>query len=157
MTTDPHQDFSYSTSSSINSIDIPVKNIDLESSLDSYSNLFDKDLHNFTTSSKISFVNRDDQQLEKNALSTVDHNRTFIKDTSRKIINIFTGKPISPNPWRKLCTKNVQHEKRIDDIVPIHGLSPDPEINQDKLRNQIVTRQSQRYFHFCIFFSLKYI
>jgi hypothetical protein len=80
--TDPHQEISLSTSS-----------------LDSYEHLFNKNLQNFTTSSEISFVNCDNERFEQN-------NRTFTKDVATTIINIFTGKPISPNPWRKLCTKN---------------------------------------------------
>jgi hypothetical protein len=102
---DHHRDLSLSTSSSSDVVKLPIKITNLESSLDSYSNIFNKAEHNFTASSEISFV--DIEQVDKNP---VDHNRTFTKEISTTIINAFTGKPISPNPWRKLCTKNIQRQ-----------------------------------------------
>jgi hypothetical protein len=139
--TDHHRDFSFSISS-IDPTDISSKNPDFESSLDSYSNLFNKDQHHFTTSSEVSFVNLDDEQLNENPLTAVDHNRTFTKEITKTIFNIFTGKPISPNPWRKLCTKYIQHQIETD-VIPIQVFSPDSPSNQD----QTVTSQSRRYFH----------
>ncbi len=82
------------------------KQLELESSsLDSYSNFINKEINNFTTSSEISVIKLDNE--------IDDNNRTFIKEISTNIINAFTGKPISPNPWSKLCTKPVP------DLVPI--------------------------------------
>lgn len=72
-----------------------------ESSLDSYSKLFDRNEQNFTTSSEIPLIT-------KEILSPYSHNRTFTKEKTTTMINAFTGKPISPNPWRKLSTKNIQ-------------------------------------------------
>ncbi|CAF1119924.1 unnamed protein product [Rotaria sordida] len=137
--TDDHQDFSFSTLSS----------------LDSYSNIFDRAQHNFTASSEIPSINLDDEELEKNLLPTINHNRTFTKEISKPIINAFTGKPISPNPWRKLCTKNSQHQIQTHEIIPIEIISINSDINmkqpkhektvpQDQFNNKIVTRQSRR-------------
>jgi hypothetical protein len=167
--TDHHRDFSFTTLSSIDPNDIPLKTSDFESSLESYSNLFDKDRHNFSASSEISFANHNDEQFDKNPSSTVDHNRTFTKEISRTIINAFTGKPISPNPWRKLCTKNVHHRTETHIAIPIELSSPVTHLNQEKsmeqistsndhmfclatpqgqFNNRIVTRQSRRYVYF---------
>ncbi len=85
----PDEDFS----SLIYSNDCSRKISEFESSLDSYSTFFNREINNFTTSS----------EFEDNRLST----ETFIKETSTTIINAFTGKPISPYPWAKLCTKPV--------------------------------------------------
>jgi hypothetical protein len=52
--TDPHRDFSCSTVSSIDLIDIPIKNIDFESSLESHFNFFDKTQDDCTSNSAIS-------------------------------------------------------------------------------------------------------
>jgi hypothetical protein len=145
--TDSHRDFSCSTASSIDPIDIPIKNIDFESSsLDSYSNFFDKAQHDFTTSSEISFINLDNEPFDQNPLSTVDHNQTFTKEISKTIINIFTGKRISTNPWGKLCTKNIQQEKPIDDMIPIEVFSPNPERNQEKSIDKININNNRIFF-----------
>jgi len=114
--TDSHRDFSCSSLSSINIT--PSQKNDIESSLDSYQNIFDKDQNNFSTSTTISAIIHDEEPLDQNL------NRTFTKEISRTIINIFTGKPISPNPWRKLCSKHVQHQIEPDFFVPAHILSP---------------------------------
>ncbi|CAF4769038.1 unnamed protein product [Rotaria sp. Silwood1] len=151
--TDDCRDFSFSTLSSIDPINIPLKNTDFESSLDSYSNVFDKVQHNFTTSSEIPCTNLNNEELDKNALPTVNHNRTFTKEVSKPMINAFTGKPISPNPWRKLCTKNVQDQIHTDVVIPIEILPINSDIKspnkdkttlQDQFNNRIVTRQSRR-------------
>ena len=105
--TDHHLDFSFSTTSSVDVADIVLKNADFDSSLDSYSNLFNKDKQNFSVSSEISRLYNDDDKL----------NGTFTK-TAKSIINIFTGKPISPNPWRKLCSKTISHQTETDIIIP---------------------------------------
>lgn len=128
--TDDHRDFSFSTISSVDPTDIPLKTVDFESSLDSYSKLFDKAQHNFTASSEISYINRNSEESDKNPLSTVDHNRTFTKEKSRTLINAFTGKPISPNPWRKLCTKKIQEPVETDAVISIEIASKSPEIQQ---------------------------
>ncbi|CAF3885049.1 unnamed protein product [Rotaria sp. Silwood1] len=150
--TDDCRDFSFSTLSSIDPINIPLKNTDFESSLDSYSNVFDKVQHNFTTSSEIPCTNLNNEELDKNALPTVNHNRTFTKEVSKPMINAFTGKPISPNPWRKLCTKNVQDQIHTDVVIPIEILPINSDIKspnkdkttlQDQFNNRIVTRQSR--------------
>jgi hypothetical protein len=92
---DSQRDFSCSSlSSSLNRKDIQFNNIELESSLESSSNFFDKNQHHFSTSSEISFINPNIERLDKNPLSTADCNRTFTKEIPRPIINIFTGKPI---------------------------------------------------------------
>ncbi|CAF3842644.1 unnamed protein product [Rotaria sp. Silwood1] len=134
--TDDCRDFSFSTLSSIDPINIPLKNTDFESSLDSYSNVFDKAQHNFTTSSEIPCTNLNNEELDKNVLPTVNHNRTFTKEVSKPMINAFTGKPISPNPWRKLCTKNVQDQIHTDVVIPIEILPINSDIkspNKDKI------------------------
>jgi hypothetical protein len=95
------EDFSYSIRSR--------KILEFESSLDSYSTFFNREINNFTTSS----------EFEDNPLST----ETFIKETSTTIINAFTGKPISPNPWAKLCTKPIPHHLE-QDLIPIQTVSP---------------------------------
>ena len=148
MTDDP-EDFSFLTSSSVDSIKVPLKNIDFDSSLDSYSNLFDKAKHNFSASSEKSIIHCNNEQLDKNPLSTVDYNQTFIKEFSKTIINAFTGKPISPNPWRKLSTKNVQHQMDTEKIVPIEVLPSRSEIkspNQDKGTKRIVSGDNPDFF-----------
>ncbi|CAF4263952.1 unnamed protein product [Rotaria sp. Silwood2] len=151
--TDDYRDFSVSTLSSIDPIDIPLKNIDFESSLDSYSNVFDRVQHNFTASSEIPCIILNNEEVDKNPLPTVDHNRTFTKEISKPIINAFTGKPISPNPWRKLCTKNVQHHIDTDIVIPIETFPINSDIQQpiedkmilqDQFNNKRVTRQSRR-------------
>ena len=64
--TDPHRDFSCSSSSSINLIPSHNnKKVDIESSLDSYENIFDKDQNNFTTSTIISTINLDNEPLDQ--------------------------------------------------------------------------------------------
>jgi hypothetical protein len=120
--TDSHRDFSCSSSSSINII--PSQKIDFESSLDSYKNVFDKNQNNFTTSTTISDIILDEEPLDQNL------NRTFTKEISRTIINVFTGKPISPNPWRKLCSKNVQHQIEPDFFVPAQILTSNSAVEQ---------------------------
>lgn len=60
-----------------------------ESTLDSYSELFARDAKNFSTSTELNREKAD---------------RTFTKAITGTLINAFTGKPISPNPWRKLST-----------------------------------------------------
>ncbi|CAF3277725.1 unnamed protein product [Rotaria socialis] len=142
---DDHRDFSFATVSSINPIDIPFKITDVESSLDSYSNLFDRAQHNFTASSELSYSNLDNDESDKNPVSTVNHNRTFTKEISKTMINAFTGKPISPNPWRKLCTKNVRHQieifsKNSESI----SSKQDKTIPQRQLNDERVARQSRR-------------
>jgi hypothetical protein len=106
--TDHHQDLSLSTSSSSDVIKLPIQKTNLELSLDSYSNIFNKAQHNFTASSEISFL--DIEEVDKN------HNRTFTKELCTTIINAFTGKPISPNPWRKLCTKSQIVRNKFENI-----------------------------------------
>ncbi|CAF2119694.1 unnamed protein product [Rotaria magnacalcarata] len=142
---DGHRDFSFSTVSSIDPIDIPFKITDVESSLDSYSNLFDRAQHNFTASSELSYSNLNNDESDKNPVSTVNHNRTFTKEISKTMINAFTGKPISPNPWRKLCTKNVRHQigifsKNSESI----SSKQDKTIPQGQLNDGIVARPSRR-------------
>lgn len=143
---DPSQDLSFSissSSSSINPSNIQLKNTTFESSLDSYSIAFNKADHNFTTSSEVSFINLDDEQFDENPLTNPDLNETFVKSKSRTIINIFTGKPISPNPFRKLCSKNIQHQIETDNIS-IQGLAPAYKPNLPQ-QDKTVTRQSRRY------------
>lgn len=126
--------------------EIPIKHFDLESSIDSYSTLFNKNKQNFTASSEISFVNHENDQLDENPQSTGVHDRTFTKKVSKTIINAFTGKPISPNPWRKLSTKSIQQETQPYPIVPIQVRSSRSEKanSSDQFHNKITTRQSPK-------------
>jgi len=128
---DSSESFSCTKLSTNQQEEIPIKDhFDFESSIDSYSTLFDKNKQNFTASSEISFVNLDD--------------RTFTKQVSKTIINAFTGKPISPNPWRKLSTKSIQQQAQPYPIVPIQIRSE---------TNQITTRLSPKYDDVCLFFQ----
>lgn len=129
--TDRYKDLTSSSSS---------KNVNFDSSLESYSNFFDKDLHNFANSSEISLITRDQEVIDQNP-SPSNLNETFTK-TSRTIINAFTGKPISPNPWRKLCSKNT--------IIPIQTFSSDVTTKEKNNKLSSSRRQlpaSPRYFH----------
>ncbi|CAF0845365.1 unnamed protein product [Adineta steineri] len=143
--TEHNRDLSFTTLSSIDSIDIPLKTTDFDLSLESYRNLFNKDKHNFTASSEISFENHHNE----NPLLD-NHNRTFTKEISKTLVNAFTGKPISPNPWRKLCTKNIQQHIETDIPIPIEIFSPNPRLNKEKIipqdqsNNGIKTRQRRR-------------
>lgn len=117
--------------------------LDLESSsLDSYSNFINRDLNNFTTSSEVSLVQLDHDQSVDIPPSPVTHNRTFIKEISTTIINAFTGKPISPNPWGKLCSKLVPQPIE-PDLLPVQFCSP----NSDKCTNK--TLNSSLSFYRC--------
>nr|ADD91468.1 hypothetical protein [Adineta vaga] len=142
-----HEDISFATSSSIDIIDIPLKKTDFESSLESYTDVFDKNQHNFSASSEISFIN----QNNEHPLST-EHNRTFTKEISKTIINAFTGKPISPNPWRKLCTKNVQHQIDTDVVISNEIFSSNSRTTEERptalgqVNRKIQTRQSRKDF-----------
>ena len=113
------------------------KILDLESLslVDSYSNFINKDLNNFTTSSEVSLVQLD-ESVEIPS-SPITHNRTFIKEISTTIINAFTGKPISPNPWGKLCSKLVPQPIETD-LLPIQFCSP----NSDKCTKRIFNSPS---------------
>ncbi|CAF0986508.1 unnamed protein product [Adineta ricciae] len=143
-----HEDISFRTSSSIDLIDIPLKNTDFNSSLDTYSNVFDKNRHNFSASSEIPFINQNNDQ----PLST-EYNRTFTKEVSKTIINAFTGKPISPNPWRKLCTKNIQRQIETDIAMSNDILSPNLQTVElqpaplDQFNNQPVRHSRKDMVH----------
>ena len=106
---------------------------DLESSsLDSYSNFINRDLNNFTTSSEVSLVRLDHDESIDIPPSPVPHNRTFVKEISTTIINAFTGKPISPNPWAKLCSKLVPQPTEID-LLPTQFPSPNSTTCMEKI------------------------
>ena len=88
-----------------------IENDQFDCSLDSYSKIFDRNEQNFTTSSEIPLTTNDDlvgEDHQHESSSAKSPNRTFTKEKTRTMINAFTGKPISPNPWRKLSTKNIQ-------------------------------------------------
>lgn len=128
MTDDHDRDSSFATISSIDLLDGRSKKIDFESSLDSYAHVFDRDRHNFTASSEISFANHPPVETEQN--------RTFTKKVSKTIINAFTGKPISPNPWRKLCTKNVARHTETEAIATRELFSPSSSPAQERRSNE---------------------
>lgn len=118
------------------------KILDLESSsLACYSNFINRDLNNFTTSSEVSLFQLDQDESVEIPPSPITHNRTFIKEISTTIINAFTGKPISPNPWGKLCSKLVPQPTETD-FPPIQFCSP----NSDKCTKRIFNLPSS-FFH----------
>ena len=105
--TDSPADISFSISSYGGSSDLSIQTNHLESSLDSYSVIFDRGQHNYTASSEISPSRDPADEPDAPVFIPVDANRTFTKEITTTVINAFTGKPISPNPWRKLCTKQI--------------------------------------------------
>jgi hypothetical protein len=63
-----------------------------DETFDSYSLLFDKAKHNFSTSSEISFI--------RNELSPIENNQTITKQTS------ITNDDVNSNPWLLLFVQN---------------------------------------------------
>ncbi|CAF4230500.1 unnamed protein product [Rotaria sp. Silwood2] len=71
---------------------------------ESYSLLFDKAKHNFSTSSEISFI--------KHESSPIDQNQTVTKETLTTINNELNENSINFNPWLLLFTQDDEQQQQ---------------------------------------------
>ncbi|CAF1195319.1 unnamed protein product [Rotaria sp. Silwood1] len=72
---------------------------------DSYSLLFDKAKHNFSTSSEISFIKHDSLPL--------DQNQTVTKETLTTINDPLNENSINFNPWFLLFTQDNEQQQTV--------------------------------------------
>ncbi|CAF1370176.1 unnamed protein product [Adineta steineri] len=139
-------------SSSGDSLELSIKE-NTNDILDSYSILFDKAKHNFSTSSEVSF--------NKHEHSIIDHNQIDTKEISTAINNVPTEKPINFNPFLLFFTENDEQESNpieLNALLSMKTISTNRSTDsfdetvtrcvspqRDSLRTKIVTKCEQNH------------